>query len=125
MPRGRPRKKPRNISGLRGHHCTTPLVSEVLSTTSEDEYHKPCAQGVDNQSDLESDGADNGMMVFDSLKFDFRLGYEGQHEDESDIGDELEWEVLHDEEFGRKLVAMSCNHDKEDPDWSLEQLQRK
>ncbi|OAX31075.1 hypothetical protein K503DRAFT_122544 [Rhizopogon vinicolor AM-OR11-026] len=125
MPRGRPRKKSRNISGLRGHHCTTHLVSEVLSTISEDEYHKPCAQCVDNQSDSESDGADNGMIVFDSLKIDFRLEYEGQHEDESDIGDELEWEVLHDEEFGRKLVAISCHHDEEDPDWILERLQRK
>ncbi|OAX34019.1 hypothetical protein K503DRAFT_477075 [Rhizopogon vinicolor AM-OR11-026] len=125
MPRGRPRKKPRHISDLRGPYCTTPLVSEVLLTTSEDEYHKPCAQGVDNQSDLESDGANNGMVVFDGLKFDFRLEYEGQHENESDTDDELEWEVLHDEKFGRKLVAMSCNHDEEDPDWIPERLRKK
>jgi len=123
MPRGRPRKKPRNISGLRGQHHTIPLVSEVSLT--EDEHHKPGAQGVDNESDLESDGGNNGMVVFDGLKINFRLEYEGQHEDESDIDDELEWEVLHDEEFGRKLVAMSCNCDEEDPDWIPERLQRK
>jgi len=40
------------------------------------------------------------MVVFDGLKIDFRLEYEGQHEDKSDIDDKLEWEVLHDEEFG-------------------------
>jgi len=42
------------------------------------------------------------MVVFDGLKFDFRLG---QHEDESDIDDEFEWEDLHDEELGRNSVV--------------------
>jgi hypothetical protein len=82
MPRGRPRKKPRNICGLRGQHHTTPLVSAALLTTSEDEYHKPCAQGAGSQSDSESDEA--SMVIPDGLKIDFRLEYEGQHED--DVG---------------------------------------
>jgi len=106
MPCGSPRKKPRNISGLQGQHYTIPLVSEVLLTTSEDEYHKPGAQGVDNESDLESDGGNNGMaVVFDGLKIDFRLEYEGQHEDKSDIDDKLEWEVLHDEELIENVLS--------------------
>ena len=74
---------------------------------------------------MESDGGNNGMVVFDGLKIDFRLEYEGQHEDKSDIDDKLEWEVLHDEEFGWKLIAMSCNCDEDDSDWIPEWLQRK
>jgi len=65
--------------------------------------------------------ADNGMVVFDGLKFDFRLA---SMKTKSDIGDEFEWEVPHDEEFGRKLVAMSCNRDEEDSEFP-ERLQRK
>lgn len=68
MPHRYLRKKPRNISGIQWQHHNTSLVSKVLSTTSKDEYHKPCAHGVDNQSDLELDGADNDTVVFGGLK---------------------------------------------------------
>ena len=90
MPRGRPRNRPRNMLasvGLRRQHQTIPIVSKL------DEYHKPCAQGGIWWSKIWLQA--------------------GQHEDESDIDDELEWEGLHDEEFGRKLVAMSCNRDED------------
>src|ERR1700748_3386479 len=101
MPKGRPKKKPRNISGL--------LNSKTKSL---------------NASDDDSDAKIEGIMpvIHDSLKLDAQAEF---MEEEDSLVDEwlasddegvLEWEE-EDMELGKALRAMALRDDETDWTW--------
>jgi len=139
MPRGRPKKKQRNTSGLRNHK-TSSLAPEASSITHggqlpviSDALPTPRQSQSDPELDSElGDYEDTGTLrlagvAVDSLKISFEQEYHEEDTDGSDIDEEIEWGVLNDQEFSCKLAEMIQNskEDDGDPDWIPEQLQRK
>jgi hypothetical protein len=112
---GRPRKKSRNITGLRNQEqyaSSKSPVSEVsigLSGQQELDEHEP-------------DQDETITAVFDGLKINFEQEYGSASTDESEIDEEMELVVLVDEEFGRKLADMIEKQDDKDLDWIPESV---
>ncbi|KAG1853065.1 hypothetical protein F4604DRAFT_1933334 [Suillus subluteus] len=123
MPRGRPTKKQKNISGLQGQcrQPSSPLEASSMMGASNRESRSHSSD--DSGSSLDAN-EDTVSVMFDSLKINFEQEYM-EDEDRSDIDQELEMDALDDEDFGCRLVEMVQKEDERNPDWIPERLRRK
>ncbi|KAF9236630.1 hypothetical protein BU15DRAFT_76727 [Melanogaster broomeanus] len=124
MPRGRPRKRLRNISGLHGQleagHATPLAIAGDNSRPVDD------SDQYESESDHNGQFKDNLAVAFDGLKINFEEAYgDTDGSDMSDIDEEIELGILEDEEFGRKLAEMVEKEDGKDPEWIPERMRRK
>ena len=118
MAGGRPKKKQKNISGLRGQQQKLP---EPQNRSETDPVPLAVDLGLENQDD------DNIQGELDTygLKTNFEEEYDGDYTtDESDVDEEVELGHLNDEEFSRKLAEMVAREDDMDLDWMPEGLRR-
>lgn len=118
MPRGWPKKRPRNISRPHGQAaapCATQIGDESQTVDDSDQH--------DSESDEHFE--DNLAVAFDGLKFNFKKVYGDADDDVSDIDEEIELGILEDEEFGKKLAEMVKREDGKNPEWIPERLWRK
>ncbi|KAG1853682.1 hypothetical protein F4604DRAFT_1933119 [Suillus subluteus] len=104
MPRGRPTKKQKNISGLQGQcrQPSSPLEASSMMGASNRESRSHSSD--DSGSSLDAN-EDTVSVMFDGLKINFEQEYM-EDEDRSDIDQELEMDALDDEDFGCHLVEM-------------------
>jgi hypothetical protein len=111
MPRGRPAKKQKNISGLRGQYRRHSSTSEPSSVpyTSDNESCYQRSDGSDSEANQDI------TTVFDGLKIQFEQEYmKAEDADGSDIDHELEMNGLDDEDFGCRLAEMMHKEDERD-----------
>ena len=111
---GRPRKKARNITGLRNQdqHATSPPISKGSIRLSGKRELDECQQN-------------EGKTISNGLKISFEQEYDGSAPtDESEVDEEIELELLEDEEFGWKLADMVEKENDRDLDWIPERLKR-
>lgn len=113
MPRGRPRKRQWNTSGLRGRsaQAAQPGRNQQDPCLTQAEDHHQCNSKADEEISDEPD------ILFDSLKVNFAKAFDGDSDsDPSDIDEEVELAILDDKEFGRKLAEMVEREEEKDPD---------
>ena len=118
MAGGRPKKKQKNISGLRGQQQKLPEPQNRSETDS-----VPLA--VDLRLENQDDDNIQGELDTYGLKTNFEEEYDGDYTtDESDVDEEVELGHLNDKEFSQKLAEMVAREDDMDLDWMPEGLQK-
>ena len=129
MAGGRPKKKARNITGLRHQAPAAPQTVSPSATSTLDSVAPGLTREsspYQTESGWQSDDDETIAVLCDGLKISFEQEYfDCSSTDESDIDEEVELDVLNDEGFGRRLVEMVEKEDGKDPDWIPERLQRK
>jgi hypothetical protein len=116
MARGRPKKRVRNIVGLRNQAKCTPASPDIIESSA--------SLAEETRSDAPDD-EDNITVPYDGLKISFEEEYLNMTDtDTSDIDEEVELDILDDEEFGRKLAEMVEREDGKGADWIPERLRR-
>lgn len=83
------------------------------------------AETSNDQHESDLDDQTHIDIAFDGLKVNFEKKYENETDDESDLDEELELEILNDEEFGQRLVALVETEEGRDLNWIPEQLRGK
>jgi len=120
MPRGRPRKKPRNrdISGLRNqqtNRLSPGLSGSPLAGAESDGTIPRSTPSRSRSRALSPDEEDENHLDWRDLA-NSEVGSETDL-DESDWEEVEFWEGLDDEEFWDKLVEMVAEDDPKDLDW--------
>ena len=118
MPRGRPKKRPQNISGLHGQ-----ARDAILGETADESR----AMNSSAQPGHDSEANGDPTIAIDGLKIDFKDLYvdlDGADMSDLDMDEEIELGILQDEELGRKLAEMVKREDGHDPDWIPDRLRR-
>ena len=107
---GHPRKKVRNVYGLRNQANPAPRKSSADSVDSDS------SRDVDHKKKHLSRGLDIELTVaFDSARLDWCK--EDAAGSDSEIEEMSEWEELDDEAFGKALADMALKNDAKDCDW--------
>ena len=115
MPGGRPRKKPRVITGLRNQPPKSFLASSpATNPTDMSRAPSPSLSSVD--SDTEPDSSLN--TAFDSLKIDY-----SQEDSDSEDSELSNWGDLDDDAF--RLIYTEFGHPTLQKDWRPQQLMGK
>jgi hypothetical protein len=117
MPGGQPKKKSRNMVGLRNQWQTLPPISECPVTDAD--------QSDTDQYDSE---VEKLAVEFDGLKINYQHwhAYKEEIKEETDlnIDEEIELEMLDDVDFGQWLAEMVDREDEKDADWVPRVLHR-
>ena len=108
----RPRKKPRNISGLRNQPSQNPDMGADPCATSDD----------DNDGNHAEEESLNQELVFDSLKLNFKR--DEVAEDGSDGGEDSDWVGVDSEDLGISMVKLTFQETDEE-EWVPDVLKRK
>ena len=123
MPQSHPKKR---FFGLCGQDYATSQADNSYDTDhNAPEHMHQHAETSNDQHKLKSDDQACIDIAFDGLKVNFEKEYENETDDESDLDKELELEILKDEEFGQRLVALVKTEEGRYLDWIPEQLCRK
>ena len=111
MAPGRPRKKPRNISGLRNQpDRLSPLPGSHLKSDGTAPHSTP------SQSHSRAPSPDDQYFPD---RHDLANSEVGSEIDQDESGEEEQdfWEDLDDEEFRERLIKMAVEDDPKDVDW--------
>jgi hypothetical protein len=113
---GRPKKRARNITGLRNQGPRTITPASLASIT---QSNVSSARRSDQESESDDEDDLKVNVVYDGLKISFEEEYTNAAftDNESDIDEEVELDILNDEEFGRKLTEMMEREDRKESDW--------
>jgi hypothetical protein len=120
MARGRPSKKPKNISGLRNQ------ISAPNLDCSHASAHGNSATAQRSRTPSVSDGESEAYLsiLFDSLKTNYAADSSDREGSESDVSEQSEWEELDDKDFASSLADLVAEDDPQDQDWIPNWLQK-
>lgn len=128
--RGRPKKRQRNISGLRNQKKAPPQTSNEPSSIAPPDGRESGDENAKNRSPTPSPTSSKKLKTqphCDDLHHDSsgnRESDEGR-EDASGDGAKPFEAAVNDEEFAIRAVEMAVELDSNDPDWIPERLRRK
>lgn len=114
MPRGRPAKKKRNISGLKNQ---PPPAPEPLPTITESVAEHVTSVLPDISARATEDGDEDEDQLHPGMKD--LASSEQEDESDSDFESDEGWKGLTSKDLGKRLAALSCeiDEDEKDLDW--------
>src|ERR1700690_3990753 len=116
MPGGRPRKRPKVISGLRNQpkDLSPPSTadSQEISSTHSTPEERSQAPSPCNDEGAGTEPIDSLFSGFDSLKINYAL--DSSDSEDSELS---EWEDLNNDMFRESLAQMVFGDDLKDGDW--------
>ncbi|KAI0245083.1 hypothetical protein BJV78DRAFT_1289181 [Lactifluus subvellereus] len=121
MPSGRPRKRAKNISGLRNQPQPANQSDSEPPHASEAVNVADTTQSQSHRDGMDEDSMEN--LIFDSLKLNF--AEEDAGGSESDWEELSEWEEPANEHFGESMAALALKESPDDMDWLPDGLKRK